>query len=182
MNRLSTQLLTGAAGLAALAAVACSSHQTLGEQVDDAWITTRVETKLAADPEVNPFRIDVDTDAGVVTLRGEVKKDVARNEAGKHAANTKGVREVRNLIEVSPDEKAGDNLLTDTAITAKIKAKLAADPQLNPFNIDVDTRDGEVTLSGRVGSDDRRREAVDLATRTKGVVRVIDELKVAKTS
>lgn len=182
MRSLSTKLLAGAAGLAALTAIACSSHQTLGEQVDDAWITTRIETKLAADPEVNPFRIDVDTDAGVVTLRGEVKKAAAREEAGKHAAGTKGVLDVRNLIEVSPDEKAGDNLLRDTAITAKVKAKLAADPQLNPFNIDVDVRDGEVTLSGRVGSDDRRREAIDLAAGTKGVVRVIDELVVAKTS
>ena len=70
--------------------------------------------------------------------------------------------------------------MSDGWITTKIKSKITADPELNPFNIDVDTQDGVVTLSGTVASADRRAEAEKLARGTKGVVDVINELVVRK--
>jgi osmotically-inducible protein OsmY len=51
----------------------CASTRTVGEQIDDGAITSKINAKLTADPEVNPFNIDVDTLDGVVTLRGEVE-------------------------------------------------------------------------------------------------------------
>jgi hyperosmotically inducible protein len=69
-------------------------------QVDDAWITTKVKSKLAADPQVSAVNVSVETDEGVVTLTGRVKTDVARREAVKLARDTEGVSAVRDLIEV----------------------------------------------------------------------------------
>ena len=87
----------------ALALGACSSTKTAGTQVDDAAITAKVKAKLAADGDINPFNIDVDTNEGVVTLQGRVAKDEARTKAEHLARDTDGVTRVINLI------KVGDN-------------------------------------------------------------------------
>jgi osmotically-inducible protein OsmY len=68
--------------------------------------------------------------------------------------------------------------ISDAALTATIKAKLAADPQINPFDIDVDTTDGTVSLSGQVESAEQKAEAEKLARMTEGVVEVINLIEV----
>lgn len=83
-----------------LALGACSSTQTVGTQVDDAAITASVKAKLAADGDINPFNIDVDTNEGVVTLQGRVDKEEARTKAEQLARETDGVRRVINLVKV----------------------------------------------------------------------------------
>lgn len=82
---------------------ACSSNRSVGTQVDDAAIVTTVKAKLAADGDINPFNIDVDSNEGVVTLQGRVEKDEARTKAEQLARDTDGVTRVINLI------KVGDN-------------------------------------------------------------------------
>jgi osmotically-inducible protein OsmY len=83
-----------------LALGACSSTRTPGTQVDDAAITAAVKAKLAADGDINPFNIDVDTNEGVVTLQGRVDKEEARTKAEQLARETDGVRRVINLVKV----------------------------------------------------------------------------------
>lgn len=76
----------------------CSSTRTPGTQVDDAAITAVIKAKLAADGDINPFNIDVDTNEGVVTLQGRVENESARSRAEELARDTEGVRRVINLI------------------------------------------------------------------------------------
>lgn len=71
-----------------------------------------------------------------------------------------------------------DEQMDDAEITSEVKAKLLADPEVAGLNIDVDTRDGVVTLTGDVESDDARLEAEHLARTTEGVVRVISRIRV----
>ena len=68
--------------------------------------------------------------------------------------------------------------IDDAAITAAVKAKFAADPEVSAIDIDVDTNEGVVTLSGRVETADQSREAAKLAADTDGVRRVINNLSV----
>jgi osmotically-inducible protein OsmY len=68
----------------------------------------------------------------------------------------------------------------DTAITAAIKAKLAADGNLNAFIVDVTTNGGVVTLQGRVKTEESKLKAERIANATNGVVRVIDLVKVGE--
>lgn len=62
--------------------------------------------------------------------------------------------------------------LADAAISARVKARLLADPEVNGLAIDVDTVNGVVTLNGRVETLAQRDEAVKLARTTEGVVAV----------
>jgi len=59
-----------------------------------------VKAKLAADGDINPFNIDVDTHEGVVTLLGRVKKAESRARAERLARETSGVKRVTNLVKV----------------------------------------------------------------------------------
>jgi hyperosmotically inducible periplasmic protein len=103
MNRNNWLLRVPVVGLVlviALALGACSSTQSVGTQVDDAAITAAVKAKLAADGDINPFNIDVDTNEGVVTLQGRVAKAEARTKAEQLARETHGVKRVINLVKV----------------------------------------------------------------------------------
>lgn len=170
-------ILSLSAVLLAGSLAACATNRPADRQVDDAAITTRIKAKLTTDPQVNPFRIDVDTTDGVVTLRGRVRKEEVREEAEELARDTPGVLDVNNRIELlGPDERVRP--VSDRWITTKIFSKIAADPQLNPLNLDIDTSDGVVTLSGLVKSPENRAEAEKLARDTYGVRDVINELRV----
>jgi hyperosmotically inducible periplasmic protein len=68
----------------------------------------------------------------------------------------------------STTEPAGQQI-GDAALTSTVKAKLAADSSVNPFNIDVDTTDGVVTLRGRVEDPEAKTEAERMARNTDGV-------------
>lgn len=175
------KLLNLVAGLFVLAATfgatACSTTQPPGEQVNDAALTAKVKAKLAADPEINPFKIDVDTDNGMVTLRGRVDEQGDRDEAVKLARKTSGVRGVHDELQVGAppkDEAPG----TDVAIATAVKAKLAADPDVSSLNVDVDVEDGVVTLSGLVRSEYAKDHAEELAEKVSGVRSVHNEIQV----
>ena len=73
---------------------------TAGENATDAWLVTKVKSKLLADPQVNSFDIDVDALDGQVTLSGVVTAERARQEAERLAKATEGVKLVRNEIRV----------------------------------------------------------------------------------
>ena len=59
--------------------------------------------------------------------------------------------------------------LSDTAITASIKADFLKDPDLSVLKIEVDTKDGVVTLNGLAGNDAARTRAGHIAEGVKGV-------------
>lgn len=162
--------------LMGLLVLGCATNRSAGEQLDDRTITTKIEAKMAADPDVSAFNVDVDTQDGVVRLSGKVKRPLARDEAERIARNTKGVRNVINDIEIG-EETIGERL-NDGLISTRVKAKITGDSALNPFNINVDTDDGVVTLRGKVASDANRREAERLARETKGVKDVRNLLEV----
>lgn len=76
------------------------------------------------------------------------------------------------------ERKAGA-AITDAWITMKIHSQFVPDDALEDSNIDVDTKNGVVTLNGTVATDAGRARAVALAKATDGVKGVNDSLKVA---
>lgn len=69
----------------------------------------------------------------------------------------------------------------DSVITTEINAKIVKDPELSFIKIDVDTREGNVTLTGKVPSDEAKDRLVELAGKVKGVKHVEDNLTVEAT-
>ena len=63
---------------------------------------------------------------------------------------------------------------TDVGTTSAVKAKFVADDIVKASQIDVQTSDGVVTLTGNTDSEKAKERALELAGNTAGVVSVID--------
>jgi hyperosmotically inducible protein len=74
----------------------------VGTYVDDRTITTAVKAKLIEDKNTGGLSINVDTLNGTVALSGFAKSQNEQDMAGRIAASTRGVREVRNNLIVRP--------------------------------------------------------------------------------
>lgn len=98
--RKSGTVLTVLAVMMLLAACQSTTGKTLGENIDDAGITTAVKAKLAAEKVSTLTRIDVDTNQGVVALNGTVKTVEDKVRAEQIARQVKGVREVVNNLRI----------------------------------------------------------------------------------
>jgi len=73
--------------------------------------------------------------------------------------------------------KVGETI-SEAAVTAKIKAKMALDDSVKSRSIDVTTNGSKVTLSGSVESIAERDRAMRIARETDGITQVIDHLDV----
>ena len=70
---------------------------------------------------------------------------------------------------------------TDAGITSSVKSKLAADDTVKAYQVNVDTRDHVVTLSGTVDTALARERAVVLARGTNGVRDVVNDIRISET-
>jgi len=164
-----------------------SDDPTLTEQMSDAGITARVQSKFFLDDTVKGRNINVDTSGGAVTLDGEVRSEIERERAIALARSVDGVTNVESQLRVNASA-GGDAMgetasgavtaVDDTWITTKIQSQYFVDDLVKGGDIDVTTKSGIVTLTGQVESDDARRRAEALAKQTSGVSRVNNELTV----
>ena len=69
---------------------------------DDALVD-QVRLRLTKDPAVNGGALTVDAKNAVVTIRGKVRTERARQKAEKLARKVKGVKSVDNQLKVDPN-------------------------------------------------------------------------------
>jgi osmotically-inducible protein OsmY len=101
MPKAPSRLLVAAVLAVALAGCApAQKRQSTGEYIDDAWITSRVKGAFARNLEESAARIQVDTFKGEVQLSGFVSDAGDVGKAAAVAGGVKGVKSVRNDIEV----------------------------------------------------------------------------------
>lgn len=178
MTRLKQSGILVALALTAAATLAgCASTRGVADQADDTAITAAVKAKFAGDPEVKAHEIDVDTVDGTVILTGKVDSDAVRAEAVKLARKSHGVRAVRDNLRVGNDPTVGEHI-DDVGIATRLKLKLADDPGVRARDVDVDSVEGVVTLTGKVRTWSERTRAEQIALQTSGVKHVHNRLEV----
>lgn len=74
--------------------------ENIGESLDDAWIHTKIVTKLIGNATTPQRKINVDVVNNAVTLRGAVDNNDEKAEAERVAKATEGVKSVKNLLVV----------------------------------------------------------------------------------
>jgi len=74
--------------------------QTMGENIDDSYITGAVKTQLASDKLVSLTRVEVETNNGIVYLTGQVQTAEQKSHIGSIASQVKGVKRVVNNLQV----------------------------------------------------------------------------------
>ena len=73
-------------------------------QPSDAWITTKVKIALLSADTVDGLDINVDTVDGRVTLHGKVDSEAEKERAESLARDVEGVREIKDLLAIVPNE------------------------------------------------------------------------------
>jgi hyperosmotically inducible protein len=79
---------------------ATERNQTVTEKTEDGWITTKIKSEFVLDKTVSATGIHVNTDNGVVHLSGVARNQDEANRAIQIARSVKGVRSVRNEMQV----------------------------------------------------------------------------------
>jgi osmotically-inducible protein OsmY len=77
-----------------------TAGEKIGNGIDDAWLHTKIRTKLAGNGEFPFGGINVDVQDKVVTLRGSVDTVKDKSEAERIAKETNGVAAVHNKLVV----------------------------------------------------------------------------------
>ena len=75
--------------------------QAVANKTKDIAITTEINTLLTRDDQLSALKINVDTSAGQVVLRGSAPNDAARARAADLARSVGGVLDVDNKVQVA---------------------------------------------------------------------------------
>ncbi len=160
------------------------------QRLEDATLAAIVRSRLAWSTLTRQAAVDVQTQEGVVTLRGKVDNADAKELAGVLARSTEGVYLVNNLISLdsmamvqartTPVEATSSTQPNDEWIVDKIQESYRFSRNLDVLKIKVTSAEGMVRLSGEVVSAQQKSIAVEIARQILGVRGVDpDLLKVA---
>jgi len=149
-----------------------------GEAIDDLTITAAVKSRLIWSKYLF-HSAKVETNAGRVTLTGNVDSAEAKAAAARLAGSTRGVVAVSNQLTVDGKPTAADKTkaavnetsknVADAWITTKVKSNFFYSSNVSGSDIDVATNAGIVTLKGKVSSGAERALAIELAENIRGV-------------
>lgn len=142
----------------------------------DEFIKQEVIDQLVWDASIDANDVLVSVIDGVVQLSGVVPTYTAKIAAENNARRVADVVRVENMIEV--EFPAGITYPSDTEITNMVESKLIWNDQIDAANIDVETHNRIVTLSGNVNSYWEKNLAEDIAFATRGVFYVENNLTV----
>jgi osmotically-inducible protein OsmY len=139
---------------------------------DDAMLTTAANNALAQNVIV-PDGVEATAEDGNLTLTGTVSYGSERAAAERAVSGLIGLRNVRNDIEISYDveDAVGVDLHVQEALG---RSALVPDDS----DVEVDTKDGIITLTGHVRTWAEHDAVLDAAGMARGVIDVRDELQI----
>ena len=183
-------LTTTLAGVMTISMVACNKpadttgtpapNITVGTEIDDSVVTTRVKSALLEDADIKSFDIKVETRKGEVMLSGFVDNQTQMDRATTLTRTIEGVKSLDNKITLKEGTSSVGNKLDDSVITTRVKTALLADPSIKSLDVMVVTRKGEVQLSGFVNNQGQIDRAVEVARAIEGVTKVGNDMSVKK--
>ncbi len=160
----------------------------LGQRIDEARLTGAVKAALRLNRLTTDGQVEVSSEEGVVTLRGEVGSGEAAEAAARVAAAVPDVKQVVSHLKVvaspppGPEGRSLGENLDDRALEVGVRLALSLRRELHGSDIDVRAFRRQVTLAGEVGSDAARQVAVRTVRETAGVAGVKDELRIGGSS
>lgn len=144
--------------------------------MQDARREGALQTALTLNRVLNAYRIQVQVSDNTARLSGEVENPVERDLAERVALATKGVEQVDNQLQVNPqlveqpmELRAYAQRLEDATLGAVIRSRLLWSRVTHEAPIEVESREGVVTLRGKVASPEAKELAGVLARSTEGV-------------
>lgn len=152
------------------------TSKTAALELSDSWITLKTKLALLADERVSSREVSVTTRLGLITLRGKVGTEEARQAAEEVALKIKGAQQVHNQLVVVPQAAREVVDRKDDQIVRDIEKRIKGDPRLKQADIEIRSDNGIVTLTGKAPSLTTSVHASELAYQVPGVRAVRNEL------
>lgn len=147
---------------------------TAAETNDD-----RIEVALSNDANLRGFGLDVDERSGRIILRGAVRTEQQKAEAGQVALRTVPGATIDNRIRVEAAARMGTTAPTDAdEAEEKVENALEADAVLGPFDLEVDEDDGRIIISGNVRTAAQKAQAEQIARNIAGTITIVNRVAV----
>ncbi len=153
----------------------------------DTWMGRKVKMALMFHRNVNARSTAIEVKDGVVTLKGEASNLAQKELTTEYAKDIEGVKEVRNEMTVAstPEkaERTAGAKIDDASITAQVKTALLTHRSTSSMKTKVETRNGEVLLTGIANNAAEKSLVTKLVADIQGVSSVKNEMTVeaAKT-
>jgi len=160
----------GAAGTAA--AVSANDRRTVGQQIDDKTMQSRVRTAINSDDRVKEqAAISVNVYNGQVLLTGQAPTQAMIAQAESAANKVENIVKVHNQIRLGSPIPASSSM-NDVWLASKLKTNMVANDRVPLFKLDLVVEDSEVFIMGLLTKQEATA-AVDVARNIKGVTKVI---------
>lgn len=144
----------------------------------DGWLTTKAKLMLLTQGELKSTQVHVDSNDAVVTLYGKVKDPAQKQTAERVVREIKGVRGVRNLLQIVPATQEKLVARADADLKDQAEKMLREDPALKDSRIRVKAVDkGVVIIEGRAATFSDQLRAVADVDQIPGVRRVVPQLQ-----
>lgn len=158
-------------GSAAVATKTATDPRTVGRQMDDTTLESRVNAALAKDKELQKVSRVVDIAyQSKVLLVGQTPNQAFSDRAKQIAMKVPGVKAVYNEIRIGKPIGFGTSS-SDSWITTKIKSEFLTSNLVKSSSVKVVTENGEVFLLGVV-TQQEGQDAALIASKVSGVKRV----------
>jgi hyperosmotically inducible protein len=162
------------------APAAAPSPTSMGTDIDDTVVTTKVKAALLGDDDVKGLDIKVETRKGMVMLSGFVDSQAQIDRAIVVSRAVEGVKGTENNMTLRDGKPTAGTQVDDGMVTAKVKTALLADDVVKSSDIAVVTSRGEVQLSGFVDNQAQVDHALVVARAVEGVQGVVNEMSIKK--
>ena len=151
----------------------------------DTWIGRKVKLALLFHRNVDAGKTTVEVKDGIVTLKGEASSMAQKELTAEYAKDIEGVKEVKNAMTVAatPEkaERTTGEKIDDASVTAQVKTALLTHRSTSAMMTKVETRNGEVTLTGIAKNAAEKSLVTKLVTDIQGVTSVKNQMTVEKT-
>lgn len=186
--------LSNALGIALIMGVvpAMASEKPIEQAVSEARLEGQIGTAILLNRHLNPFEISVDVEGDTAILTGNVDESIDKDLAERVAMNAKGITKVDNRISVdaaakkrergADNDRDFDEAIEDASVTASVKSRLLWNDTTDGLDIEVDTMNRRVTLTGNATTQAEKDLATRLAMRTDGVRSVENKIVVTAST
>lgn len=150
--------------------------------IKDAWLDGKLDTVVLLNEHLNPFEIDIDVTNRVAIISGEVDNETEKEMLSELALSIEGIEEVDNRVQVKGQESSASSKMmngaTDASITAAISTKLLLNTKIDSSDIEVETKNQQVTIDGEVDTGVEKDLVEYIAANTFNVESVKNNLDV----
>ena len=148
----------------------------------DIWIARKVKLNLFFHRNVSYSDTTVEVKEGVVTLTGKTGSQAQKDLTTEYTKDIDGVKEVKNEMTVTeaakPVERTAEEKIDDASVTAQVRTALSSRRSTNALTIKIETRDGEVTLTGIAKNAAEKALVTKVVSDLRGVTSVKNQMTV----